>query len=282
MVSQSGKRLITATDVFKAVGRIRRGEVRVKGYPAFIGAKNLIPYIDDKLKEKMKPIKYKAKNGRIAEAYDSTIIPDVADLYIEAYEHNSLTTNQMKTYKNSLIIVRSLAKLGINALIDEATGFQDDREGQALQRLLHAYISEDLMKWQKRFPTSFYEQVYRLRGWKFDPNNPKRPGYVGQFTNKYVYGVFPKKVLNEIKRRNPPKFSSRNIMYRGHKHFQYLTQDIGIDQLDSQLKRLTVVMQMSDNMEDFRKNFDKVFAKDLERKRIADDEENGIISLFEY
>lgn len=126
MVTKTGKRLISASSVFNAVGRSRRGEKRVANYPAFIGAKNLIQFISDDLRSKIEPIKYKAKNGRISEAYDATIIPDIADLYIEAHEKGALTVKQEEVYERSLIIIRSLAKVGMVGLIDEATGYQFD------------------------------------------------------------------------------------------------------------------------------------------------------------
>lgn len=281
LVTRSGKRLISAGDVFKAVGKSRRGNARVEGYPAFIGARNLIPFIDTELQKKMQPIKYRAKNGKISEAYDASIIPEVADLYIEAHDANVLTVAQESVYQRSLIIVRALAKLGITALIDEATGYQDDRESHALQKLLQAYISEDLMKWQRRFPIDFYREIYRLYDIPFDPKNPKRPQWIGNFTLKYVYGVFPEKVMDEIKKRNPKFETPRKTIYRGHKHFQHLTEEIGIPQLDDQLKKLIVVMRMSDNMNEFDQNFNKVFSKELEHKLIVDDTKNGLINLFE-
>ncbi|KIU21334.1 P63C domain-containing protein [Weissella confusa] len=281
IVTKSGKRLIRATDVFNAVGKSRRGNVRVDGYPAFIGARNIVQFIDDDLRSKIQPVKYRAKNGKISIAYDATIIPEIADLYIEAHDKGVLTESQYSVYERSLIIVRSLAKLGITALIDEATGYQDDRETHALQKLLQAYISEDLMKWQKRFPTEFYREVYRLYGLEFDPNNPKRPQWIGNFTLKYVYGVFPEKVMDEIRSRNPKIETPRKTVYRGHKHFQHLTEEIGIPQLDNQLKQLIVVMRISNDITEFEKNFYKVFARELEHKAIVDDTKKGLINLFD-
>ena len=282
-VTKSGKRLITATDVFKAVGRARRGNTRVEGYPAFIGARNIVQFIDDDLREQLKPIKYRAKNGKTSEAYDALIIPKVADLYIEAHEKHVLTVSQESVYKNSLVIVRSLAKVGITALIDEATGYQYDREGQALQRLLKAYISEDLLKWQKHFPIEYYEEIYRLNGDsdKFDPRNTRHPSWIGNFTNKYVYGVFPDEVMKEIRTKNPVNESPRGLAYRGHKNFQFLSTNVGIPQLDQHLSKLVGVMALSDNMRDFDNKFNKVFAKEIERKAFQDDLKNGVTPLFE-
>lgn len=280
-VTRSEKRLITATDVFKAVGRTRRGEVRVKGYPTFIGARNLIPYIDDEMRARMEPIRYRAKNGRVSEAYDATIIPLVADLYIKAHDDGVLSALQETVYQRSMIIIRSLAKVGITALIDEATGYQEDREARALQRLLQAYIAEDLLKWQPHFPREFYEQIYRLYGIseKFDPLNPKRPQWIGTFTNKYVYGVFPDEVMKEIRRKNPPMETAHSTVYRGFKHFQFLTESVGLPQLDKHLAALIGVMKLSSDMKSFDANFKKVFEKELERKAVQDDLRHGLVPL---
>lgn len=279
MVTKSGKRLITATSVFKAVGRSRRGNKRVGNYPSFIGAKNLIQFISDDLKEKLTPIKYKAKNGKTAEAYDASIIPEVADLYVEAHNKGALTGPQEKVYVRSLIIIRSLAKVGMTALIDEATGYQYDRESHELLRLLKAYVSEDLLKYMPHFPKAYYQEIYRLYGISdsFDPKNTKHPQWIGKFTNKYVYGVFPDEVMDEIRKRNPVTVSPSGTVYRGHKNFQFLTENIGIPQLDQHLAKLVGVMQLSEDKDDFDKNFKKVFAKELERKSIQNDIKKGLI-----
>ena len=39
--------------------------------------------------------------------------------------------------------MRSFARVGIIALIDEATGYQHEREQDELQKLLKAYIAEE-------------------------------------------------------------------------------------------------------------------------------------------
>jgi len=64
--------------------------------------------------------------------------------------------------EQSEIIVRSFAKAGIIALIDEARGYQYEREKAELQTILKAYVSEEILKWQETFQLSFYKEVFRL------------------------------------------------------------------------------------------------------------------------
>lgn len=61
----------------------------------------------------------------------------------------------------------ALAKVGVVALVDEATGYQTVRQRDELQRLLSKYIAEELQPWAKRFPDEFYTQMFRLRGWDY-------------------------------------------------------------------------------------------------------------------
>lgn len=70
--------------------------------------------------------------------------------------------------------MRVFARVGITALVDEATGYQYDREKNELQKILKAYIAEDLLPWQKRFPDIYYKELFRLNGWDFTVNGIKK------------------------------------------------------------------------------------------------------------
>jgi hypothetical protein len=45
------------------------------------------------------------------------------------------------------IIVRACAKVGIIALVDEVTGYQQIRTKRALQLKLQAFIADDMQEW---------------------------------------------------------------------------------------------------------------------------------------
>jgi hypothetical protein len=47
------------------------------------------------------------------------------------------------------------ARVGIIALVDEATGYQEVRDHEALQEILKRYISEELLVWVRTFPMEF-------------------------------------------------------------------------------------------------------------------------------
>ena len=62
------------------------------------------------------------------------------------------------------MLVTSVAKVGIIALIDEATGHQEDRVRGELH--LDRILRKEFAAWAKRFPDEFYQEIYRLKGWE--------------------------------------------------------------------------------------------------------------------
>ena len=156
-VLSNGRRIITQTALFDAFERPRKGEKRLEGLPSIVGAKNLLPFVTDELREKAQPVHYYQQNGKVTSGYDAELIPLVCELYLLANEEGVLLESQYKMIVQASILIRALAKVGITALIDEATGYQYDRENNALQVILEAYIAEEFLKWQARFPRKYYK-----------------------------------------------------------------------------------------------------------------------------
>lgn len=256
-VLENNERIISQTGLFLSFDRPRKGEKRQEGLPSIIGAKNLLDFVTDDIREKCQPIPYLHTNGKTAHGYKAEVIPLICDLYLEAKEQGATLGSQNKIIARAGIIVRALAKIGITALIDEATGYQYERERDELQKLLSKYIAEDYLKWQTRFPKKYYKEIFRIYGWDYDPYSTKRPSYIGKFTNKYIYEQLPQGVLDELKRKNPVKISGNRV----RRHHQYLTQEVGVPHLDKHLLKVITVMELSDSIKEFEVNFNKVFGK---------------------
>lgn len=262
-VLEDGSRIISRNAVFKAFGRTKRGrkkgEVRVADLPelpSFIDANNLTVYITHELKQLlMEKITYKNESGRYVEGYKAEIIPLLCDVYLSARIDGVLTKQQERLATVSEILVRSLSKIGIVALVDEATGYQVDRDRDELQKLLSAYISEELLPWTKRFPDEFYKEMFRLRGWDYPKPRAKRPSIVGYYTNKFVYDLLPPGVKEELQHKNPTVLPGR----RKWRHHQFLTDDIGNHHLEKHLIKVITLMQASETWEEFIKKFNRVF-----------------------
>ena len=137
--------------------------------------------------------------------------------------------------------------IGITALIDEATGFQRDRAKDALAKILEQYIAKELRGWTSTFPVDFYEQIFRLHNWWFDPKNLKRPSVIGHYTNDFVYARLAPGVLDELRARTPMVDGRRK-----NKLFQWLTGDVGDPRLRAHLDGIVRLMRGSDSWEEFK------------------------------
>ena len=80
---------------------------------------------------------------------------EICEKYLQAYDEGKLKKNQIKLAVQSQIIIRACAKIGIIALVDEATGYQQFREKRALQLKLQAFIAEELQDWARMFRLNF-------------------------------------------------------------------------------------------------------------------------------
>lgn len=263
-VLEDGTRVLNRAGIFRAFGRTRRGRslaetTRVKDFPSFIDAQNLQPYISAELAKELTEFEYTSKSGKATlNGFKASILPEVCDVYLRARHDGVLVKQQQHLAVASEIIVRSLSKVGIVALVDEATGYQAERERDELQKILAAYIAEELQPWVRRFPNEFYQQIYRLKGWEFKPHTQKRNQQVGKLTNRLVYELLPEGVLTELREKNPIVEDKK---YRAHKHHQFLTINVGNPNLEKHLSQLIVLMRISRDWQEFEDHMLEAFPR---------------------
>ena len=260
-VLEDGTRLLSQSTILTALGRNPQKSRRTRGEDEavrapFLLANNLQPFISAELNELAQPISYRVPGeaGR-ATGYRAEMLPLVCDVYLEARAAKKLDAKQVNVASAAEILVRGLAKVGITALVDEATGYQETRARNELQVILERYVSAELRPWVKTFPDDFFKEIYRLQGWEFKPGTSKRTPLVGKLVNKYVYEQLPPGVHEELRRRNPRTESGR----RAHKHHQLLTADTGNVHLDRQISTVTTLMRIADSKSEFMDLFERAF-----------------------
>jgi len=258
-VLDDGTRLINQETFLTALGRAAKAKGGTGSessiVPPFLAANNLTPYISDKLREAWTPIRYSRRGTSRAYGYRAEILPEVCEVYLDARQDGVLLHNQLQAAQAAEILVRGLARVGIVALVDEATGYQETRARHELQQILEAYVVEELRPWVKTFPDEFFRQMYRLHGWAYKPGTSKRTSYAGKLVNKYIYEQLPAAVHEEIKRRNPRNEKGN----RTHKHHQFLTETTGVTALDRQISTVTTLMRIADNKHQFEDLFERAY-----------------------
>lgn len=258
-VLSNGMRVISSSGLTRAFGSGAKGRRAGAGeeHLPLVAAANLRPFIKPDLLEKLRsPVEYRAMRGPIGLGFEAEILHRMCDVLLDARRAGVLRQSQLHIAAAAELMMRGFAQVGIIALIDEATGYQAERARDELHKILAAYISKELLPWTKKFPDEFFEQIYRLHGWKYQIGNTQRPGYVGRFINRYVYEQLPDGVLDELRRRNPPVNGNRR-----HKHFQFLTEHTGDPHLDKHIVAVTTTMKLADGKSDFEAKFQRLYPR---------------------
>lgn len=252
-VTADGTRLMISRAFMTALGRPWKGSYARTELPNFVAAKNLLPFISDDLRKILDPIEFINKRGQRATGYRAELLQMVCDVYLEARKAGALTESQERVASAAEVLIRGFARIGIVALVDEATGYQRDRASDALTKILEKFIAKELQPWVKTFPDEFYEQLFRLRGLNFPNDSVKRPKYFGHLTNDIVYRRLAPGVLEELKKTEPKTPSGRR---RGTLQ-QRLTPELGHPKLREHLASVCTIMDLSEDYKDFTKKLDK-------------------------
>ena len=224
----------------------------------FAGGKGLNPFISAELRDRTaNPVKFRAPNGKIAYGYEATVLADLCEAVLRARDEAKLQKQQEHIARRCEILVRGFARVGIIALVDEATGFQNVRARRALNNILDRWIADELARWAKMFPDEFYQQMARLRGLHYSEIATKRPAYIGKLTNDIVYERLAPGVLAELKAKTPKDDKGR----RKVKYHQWLTDDIGNPRLREHLWAVIGLMRASQNWRNFYALLNRAFPK---------------------
>ena len=205
-VLESNERIFTSRDFLHAFGLKFEPKEEKKVAKLFIEKMRIVSiYENNDVKDFIeKPIKFK-KGNFIAYGYPADLLPKICDAILALSERKMLPLNiEMKdAAKQSRKLLNSLANVGLVALIDEATGYQNYRDKNALQDILEKYLEKEFSVWAKRFPDEFYIQLFRLKNWEWKGMKINRPGIVGTYTKNIIYSRLAPGILKELETRNP-------------------------------------------------------------------------------
>ncbi len=261
-------RIITQASFLRALGRSRSPKAgtgvlsTVDELPFFLQADVLKPFIDNDLVMSTKPIFYRTRSGGKAVGYNAKSIKRVAEVYLKFRDASLRATGRVPARYEKMIaasdmFIRGLAEIGIVALVDEATGFQEVRQRHALQEILDAFLLKELAAWAKRFPDDFYKEIYRLRGWEWKGRKFNPPQAVAGYTTDFVYERLAPGIREELETRMPKDSEGRK---KGKLH-QLLTEDIGHPALAQHIHAVTTLMKASKNWSQFKMMLDMALPK---------------------
>jgi hypothetical protein len=260
-----GARVIAESTMLTALGRgysgyySQRDALAPSGSavpPRYLSPAVLKPFIPHDLTD-LKLIPYLTPSGTLAKGVKAEAVPLICEVWLKAREAGKLNEAQLRTAAKAEIILRGLARVGIIALVDEATGYQDQRAQNALAKILEAFIAKELRPYISMFPAEFYKEIFRLNDWDYPTLSGKRPGVVGKWTNDLVYERLAPGIREELHRLTPRDSKGR----LKHKLFQRLTEEVGSPKLEGHLNILVALLKAADTWEGFKRAVDRALPR---------------------
>ena len=259
-VLEDDRRVIATNGVLDALG-MARGGAMVKGMnrlELFAAQNRLEPFVSESLLARIaNPIKFRLGNNT-AYGFESDTLIDIAEAVIQADNAGLLQKQQAGIAHQCRIITRGLTRVGLIALIDEATGYQSKRDSDELQQILTAYLLPEHRPWIQTIPQEFTAEIYRVYGWQRKPQN-RGPRYAGKLIRQLIYEHMPKPVLPALDERNPTDENYR----RKKKHHQFLTKEQGLDHFRSQVITVMTLLRISKDKIEFKKHLETFYGGQL-------------------
>ncbi len=262
---QSNTRVLTQTGFLTAIGRAPTPNTAraasssgIADLPAFLRAKNLEPFITSGLAASSSPIIFETERrghagGGRALGYRAQLLPDVCWVYAKAHMSGVLLPGQKHIAEACLTLLEALTNVAIDALVDEATGFQDIRAKDALIKLLEKYVSKDAFPWVKTFDDELYKEMFRLHGYSYESGSVKRPMIFARRTED-IYRRLAPGVRDELH-----KLVKRGANGRpSEKLFQHLTEHAGYKELRDLLRSVKTIMMLSTDVADYQRKLDRI------------------------
>ncbi|MDG4560902.1 MAG: P63C domain-containing protein [Candidatus Competibacter sp.] len=265
-VLEDGRRVLTEHGISHALLGSRSGaSKRLKKahsetgaiIPLFLAPDRLKRFISKEMIEgPLAPVQY-LDGSRAVVGYEAAILPTACEIWLKARDAGVLQAQQLDKVQRAEILMRGLAHVGIVALVDEATGYQEVRDRLALQAILDKFLRKEFAAWAKRFPDEFYREMFRLKNWSYNPMSVARPGIVGKYTTDVVYERLAPGIVEELEKINPKNERGN----RRVRHHQWLSDDIGHPALAQHLHAVIGFMRACVDWEQFIILLDRAFPK---------------------
>jgi hypothetical protein len=227
-VLDNGLRVIGRTSFTETLTEIKGGG----GLEKYLGVKNLNPFIPmDLVLERFVSFRLPEVEGLETQVKGLTadLAIDICRGFILALEaadkegsEYKLTDRQREMAIKASMFLAACAKVGLDALIDEATGYQYERAEDALRVKLRAYLEEEMRPWEKTFPDELWQQFARITNW--EGSVTKRPKYWGKLVMEFIYDYLDPDVAKWLKENAPEPRHGRN-------YHQWLTAQYGLKKL---------------------------------------------------
>lgn len=257
-VLNNGQKVIGRTSATEMLTGIKGGGDLEK----YLGVNQLKPFIDMNLVlERMAAFSLPEVEGleKSVKGLPTDLLIDICRGFVKALEAHGrpdsdtkLTKRQLEIAVKASMFVAACAKVGLDALVDEATGYQYDRAEDALRFKLKAYLEDEMRKWEKTFPDELWIEFGRLTNWKGAVT--KRPKYWGKLVMELIYEYLDADVAKWLKENAPEPVG-------GQSYHRWLTSQYGLKKLVEHIWMVIGIAKTCTTMKELRDKMAQMYGR---------------------
>jgi len=257
-VLDNGQRVIGRTSATEMLSGIKGGG----GLEKYLGVNQLKPFINlDLALERMAAFSLPEVEGleKDVKGLPTDLLIDICRGFVAALEAHGrpdsgtrLTKRQLEMAVKAGMFVAACAKVGLDALVDEATGYQYDRAEDALRVKLRAYLEDEMRKWEKTFPDELWVEFGRLTNWRGAVT--KRPKYWGKLVMELIYEYLDADVAKWLKENAPTPIA-------GQSYHQWLTSQYGLKKLVEHIWMVIGIAKTCQTMKELRDKMAQMYGR---------------------
>jgi hypothetical protein len=240
----------------------------------YLKARAIQPYLPAKFiessgSEERNSLIFRA-GSTIAHGILASDLVDICNAYLKARSVGSLLPQQAKLAEQSEMFISACAKTGIDAIVDEVTGFQYFRKANELQEKFKSYLQDEYREWTLTFPRQFFLQLYKLEGITPPVLTSVYPKRFGKYVMQFVYDTLDIDIADHLRENNPNP--------SGKKHHHQLFNDFGYTNLQQHVMSVLGIMKASVNLERFKENIAIAFPNARTQRAIRLKQQKAISS----
>lgn len=249
-VLEDGRRVITRTGALNFLTNGKGGG----NLESYLGIRVLEPFLPSDLEDQFIDITIPQVVNKKVQAMSASAFIDICRAYARARDTGALTSDsQIAIAIRASMLLAAFAKTGIEAAIDEATGYQYERASDALQTKLRLFLEEEMRQWEKTFPDELWIQFGRLTRWRGPIH--ERPKYWGKLVMELVYEYLDPDVAEWLKDHAPEPRGGRN-------YHQWLSGQYGLRRLIEHIWMLIGLASACQDMAELRQRMAEKFGRE--------------------
>lgn len=221
---------------------------------SYLRVEVLRPFLPDDLEHQFIDIRIPQVVNKDVKALSASAFIDICRAYSRARDTGALESeSQVQIAIRASMALAAFAKIGIEAAIDEATGYQYERAADALQVKLRLFLEEEMRPWEKTFPDELWVQFGRLTRWKGPIH--ERPKYWGKLVMELIYGYLDPDVCEWLKENAPAPRHGQN-------YHQWMSSQYGLKKLIEHIWMLIGMATVCHDMRELRQRMAEKFGRE--------------------